>query len=124
MPRWERHNLRSVLEYVQSIPFQGPIALMQEVRDTLLAVDQPEAMLRGLLGVVSETTSALESAVGMRLPEAAKRIRSGDRQAARQAAKSFVSHGLCKIVLGEQVGLVHPVYCRFCDLRADATLLK
>ena len=94
-------------EFVQSVPFTSIPQLMREVRDTLLAMDEPERLIRGLSYLVAEDAlREAEQSLGQALEEAASAVKAGCRDTARRWAKWLVGNSLCKLVLGEQYSLV------------------
>jgi len=116
--RLYRSDIALALEFIQQVPYAGPVGLMREIRDTLLAMDEPERLIRGLFHLLSEGVLAeAERDLAQTVEIASCAIKSGRRDTARDWAKELVAQGVCKLVLGEHCELISAaswrIYCAF-----------
>lgn len=107
-------NFEEELKFFKTLSDESGENLIEKIRDTLLSVDEPEAILKAgfeLVGHTNNTYVSNEDSVD--IEQAAKDIKAGSEEIGTQCAKVLVEIGLGNILtpnikdtfLGVQVGL-------------------
>ncbi|MCD6282376.1 hypothetical protein J7J84_02060 [bacterium] len=114
-----RDDIALACEFIEQVPYTGSVGLMREIRDSLLAMDEPTRLIRGLFHLLSgNALMEAERGLAQSAEEASSAIRRGHRDTARWWARKLVGQGVCKLVLGEQYGLISAASCSIWDARA------
>jgi len=111
------YDITLACEFIQEVPYMGLVGLVREMRDTLLAMDEPERLIRGLFHLLSDNaTEEVRRDLAQSVEEASLGIKKGCRDTACRWAKELVGQGVCKLILGEQYGFVSGVSWRMYEV--------